>query len=162
MRVLITTLLLLTLSASLHADTRKRWAIAEFGEPMYDDSLTHWPYANPNAKRGGKIVLGAFGTFDTINPYLLKGKVSYTIGATMDALMTSSGDDLLSVYGLIASSVEYPEDISWAIFEIRPEAHYDDGEPIVADDFKLTFDTIQNHGRPFLRAFYREIGRAHV
>ena len=60
----------------------KSWAVAEFGEPLYDETMAHWPYANPDAPKGGKVVLGAFGTFDTLNPIILKGDFPASIGHT--------------------------------------------------------------------------------
>lgn len=140
----------------------KAWAIAEFGTPLYDETMEHWPYANPDAPKGGSITLGAFGSFDTLNPYILKGEFPGSIGLIYDNLMVGSGDELVSSYGLIAESVEYPEDKSWAIFNIRPEARYHDGVPITAADFKFTFDTIREHGRPFLKSFYDDVESAEV
>jgi len=138
----------------------KTWAIAEFGEPLYKDNFTHWPYANPDAPKGGNIVLGAFGSFDSLNPYILKGDWARSIGLITDSLMTGSGDELSSAYGLIAESVEYPADKSWIIFNLRPEARYHDGEPITAEDFVYSFDTIREHGRPFLKSFYKDVESA--
>lgn len=138
----------------------KSWAIAEFGEPLYKDGLDHWPYANPNAPKGGKIVLGAFGTYDTLNPIILKGVWPSSIGLISDSLMVGSGDELLSQYGLIAESAEYPEDKSWIIFNIRPEARYHDGTPITAEDFVYGFNLWKEHGRPFLKSFIEDIESA--
>ncbi|MEM7407991.1 MAG: extracellular solute-binding protein [Pseudomonadota bacterium] len=137
-------------------------AISEFGTPKYADSMTHWPYVNPNAPKGGRVVLGAFGTYDSLNMYLLKGNWPRSIGLTMDTLMVASSDELLSVYGLIAERAEYPPDKSWIEFTLRPEARYADGAPIVAGDFALAFDTIRKHGRPFLRSFYRDVDAVEV
>lgn len=152
-----TTLALGLLALPARGEVLTAWAIAEFGEPVHQESMQHLPYVNPDAPRGGKVVLGAFGTFDSLNPYLLKGNYVSGIGLTMDSLMTGSGDDLLSVYGQIARHVEYPPDIAWAIFELRPEARWDDGQPITAADFEFSFQTIRDHGRPFLRAFYKDV-----
>ncbi len=140
----------------------KSWAMSEFGEPLYKDGLEHWPYVNPDAPKGGKIVLGAFGTFDTLNPIILKGEFPSSIGHTFDSLMVASSDELLSAYGLIAESVEYPEDVSWAIFNIRPEARFNDGMPITAHDFKYSFEMVREHGRPFLKSFRADIVSAEV
>ena len=104
--------------------------------------MTHWPYANPYAPRGGKIVSGAFGTFDSLSWFLLKGNPAGSIGLTIDSLMTRSSDDLLGRYGLIAEAVEYPTDISWAIFDLHPKARQR-RRCITAQDFKLSFDTIR-------------------
>jgi len=135
-------------------------AIAEFGEPLYKDGFTHWPYVNPDAPKGGKIVLGAFGSFDSLNPYILKGDWVRSIGLISDSLMTGSGDELSSAYGLIAENAEYPADKSWMIFNLRPEARYHDGVPITAQDFVHAFEAIWEHGRPFLKSFYKDVNSA--
>ena len=135
----------------------KKWAIAEFGEPLYADGLAHFPYANPDAPRGGRVVLSDFGSFDTLNFYVQKGEWPSSIGAIYDNLMVSSDDEIDGLYGLIAESVEYPEDLSWAIFNLRAEAVYHDGMPVVAADFVHALDTIKTHGRPFIQSFYEDV-----
>ncbi len=144
------------------ADVTKTWSIAEFGEPLYDESMTHWPYVNPDAPVGGSIVLGAFGSFDSLNTYILKGSFPRSIGAVGDSLMIGSADELSSGYGLLAESVEYPDDKSWIIFNMRPEARFDNGTPITAADIEFSFKTIREHGRPFLKSFYDEVAGAEV
>ena len=141
-------------------DTVTKTAIAEFGEPLYAGGIEHLPYANPNAPKGGKIVLASFGSFDTLNFYVQKGEWPDSIGAVYDSLMESSADEIDGLYGLIAESVEYPADKSWAVFKLREEAVYHDGMPITAADFVHTLDTIKNHGRPFIQSFYVDIVRA--
>ena len=84
--------------------------MAEFGEPLYGPDMRHWPYANPEAPKGGSVVLGAFGSFDSLNTYILRGQWPAGIGFIGDSLMTGSGDELSSAYGLIAESAEYPEE----------------------------------------------------
>jgi microcin C transport system substrate-binding protein len=140
----------------------RTWAMAEFGEPLYGPDMRHWPYANPDAPKGGSVVLGAFGSFDSLNTYILRGQWPAGIGFIADSLMTGSGDELSSAYGLIAESAEYPEDKSWIIFNLRPEARWHDGQPITADDFKFAFDTIKQHGRPFLQSFYEDVSGIEV
>ena len=135
-------------------------SMAEFGEPLYAEEIPYYPYVNPDAPKGGKITLGAFGTYDSFNSYILKGNYPSSIGLTSDSLMTGSGDELLAAYGLIAESVEYPEDKSWIIFNLRTEAKYHDGVTITAGDFVFTLETINNHGRPFLRSFYADVEKA--
>lgn len=138
----------------------KTWAIAEFGEPLYRDTFEYWPYANPDAPKGGKIVLGAFGTFDSFNTMILKGDWPSSIGLTGDGLMAASADELSAYYGVVAETVEYPADKSWAIFNIRPEARYHDGEPIKASDFVFTYNMMMEHGRPFLKSFFSAIEKS--
>lgn len=152
----------LLLSANAASDVTKTWSMAEFGEPLYDESMTHWPYVNPEAPVGGSIVLGAFGSFDSLNTYILKGIYPRSLGVVGDSLMTGSADELSAAYGLLAESVEYPEDKSWIIFNMRPEAHFDNGNPITAGDIEFSFNTIKEHGRPFLKSFYDEVTGAEV
>ena len=140
----------------------RTWAMAEFGEPLYGPDMRHWPYANPDAPKGGSVVLGAFGSFDSLNTYILRGQWPAGIGFIGDSLMTGSGDELSSAYGLIAESAEYPDDKSWIIFNLRPEARWHDGQPITADDFKFAFDTIKQYGRPFLQSFYEDVSGIEV
>ena len=138
-------------------DVTKTWAMAEFGEPLYQDGIEHWPYVNPDAPKGGTIVLSAFGSFDSLNSYILKGEWPRSIGLVGDSLMVNSADELASAYGLLAETAEFPADKSWVIFNLRPEAAFSDGTPITAHDFKFAFDTIRTHGRPFLKSFYDEV-----
>ncbi|MFK8076278.1 MAG: extracellular solute-binding protein [Granulosicoccus sp.] len=149
-------------NSTASADVTKTWSIAEFGEPLYDESMTHWPYVNPDAPVGGSIVLGAFGSFDSLNTYILKGSFPRSLGAVGDSLMIGSADELSSGYGLLAESVEYPNDKSWIIFNMRPEARFDNGTPITAADIEFSFKTIREHGRPFLKSFYDEVASAEV
>ncbi len=137
-------------------------AIAEFGDPLYKDGFEHWPYANPDAAKGGKVVLGAFGSFDSLNTIILKGDWPTSIGLINDTLMVPSADELSVVYGLIAETVEYPADRSWITFNLRPEARYHDGVMITADDFAFRFDTIREIGRPFLKSFYEDVESVEV
>lgn len=139
------------------AGITKRWAIAEFGEPMYGPDLQHWPYANPDAPKGGSITLSAMGTFDSLNVLIERGVWAVGTGLTGDSLMVGSADELVSAYGLVAETVEYPADKSWILFNLREEARWHDGVPITADDFVFAFDFIRKDGRIFLRSFYDDI-----
>ncbi len=143
--------------ATAAEDTTRSWSMAEFGTPLYDESMTHWPYVNPDAPKGGNVVLGAFGTFDSLNSYILKGSWPRSIGLVGDALMVTSADELSAAYGLLAQSVEYPADKSWIIFNLRPEARFDNDTPITAADIEFSFNTIREHGRPFLKSYYGEV-----
>jgi microcin C transport system substrate-binding protein len=155
---------LVSLSApfSAHGQTTKTWALAEFGEPLYKDGIEHWPYVNPDAPKGGNIVLGAFGSFDSLNSFILKGDWPRSLGLVSDSLMAGSADELSSAYGLIAETAEYPDDKSWIIFNLRPEARYNNGTPITAADIEFSFNTIREHGRPFLKSFYNEVSGVEV
>lgn len=142
----------------------RAWAVAEFGEPGLDQAtFEHWPYANPNAPVGGTVTLAEYGGFDSFNTWISRGEWQNTnIGLTRDALMVGSADEIGVVYGQIAEFVEYPEDVSWAIFHIRPEARWHDGTPITAGDFKFAFDLLKEEGRPFLRVIFEPLASAEV
>ncbi|MEM7225362.1 MAG: extracellular solute-binding protein [Pseudomonadota bacterium] len=143
-------------------EVTKTWALAEFGEPLYQDGFEHWPYANPNAPKGGRVTLGAFGSYDSLNPIILKGEWPRSIGLISDSLMVPSADELSVVYGLLAESAEYPDDKSWIIFNMRPEARWHDGTPITAGDIAFGFEMILEHGRPFLKSFYEDVENVEV
>lgn len=132
-------------------------SMAEFGEPLYQEGFEHFAYVNPDAPRGGEVVLGDFGSFDSFNTIIVKGEFPSSIGLIYDSLMTGSSDEIMSAYALIAETAEYPKDKSWIIFNLRPEARYSDGVPITAADFCYGFDALKEHGRPLVRAFYEDI-----
>lgn len=137
-------------------------SFAEFGEPLYPDDFPYFDYVDPDAPKGGEVTLGGLGTFETLNTIALGGQWPLGIGLTSDTLMTGSADELSSYYPMIAESVAVPDDLSFAVFTINPDARFHDGEPIRADDFKFAFDTITDNGRPFLRSFFEDISSATV
>ena len=137
----------------------KSHGIAIHGGPGYPADFTHFRYVDPNAPKGGSVRLSAFGTFDNLNPYILKGTPAPP-GGVFESLMTSSADEANTEYGLIAESVETPADRSWVIFNLRPEARWHDGKPITADDVVFTFDIIKAKGHPQYRAYYKNVTKA--
>lgn len=139
------------------ADITRSWSMAEFGTPLYDENMQHWPYVNPDAPKGGSVVLGAFGTFDSLNSYILKGTPPRVLALASDTLMVGSADELTAAYGLLATSVEYPADRSWIVFNLHPDARFHEGTPITAADFEFSFNTIMDHGRPFLKSVFKDV-----
>jgi microcin C transport system substrate-binding protein len=134
--------------------------LSMYGDLKYGPGFTHFDYANPNAPKGGDVKLAAVGTFDSLNPFILKGVAATGIGDTFDTLMEGSSDEPFSEYGLIAESVEVPADRSWVAFTLRPEARFHDGSPITADDVIWTFDTLKSKGHPFYRSYYSRVTNA--
>ncbi|MGB0748633.1 MAG: extracellular solute-binding protein [Magnetospiraceae bacterium] len=133
--------------------------IAMHGAPKYPADFTHFDYVNPEAPKGGLVRMAAPGTFDSLNPFILKGNAAAGLAMTYDRLGSPSADEPYTTYGLLAESMEIPEDRSWAIFNIRPEARWHDGTPITAADVVFTFDTIQAKGDPTLQFYYREVAK---
>ncbi len=133
-------------------------AIAMYGEPKYGPDFPNFDYVNPNAPKGGTVRLGAAGTFDSFNPYIIKGNPA--AGADYETLMVGSADEPFTKYGLIAESIQWPDDRSWVAFTLRPEARWHDGQPITVDDVIFSLDTLKSKGQPFFRFYYGTIDRA--
>ncbi|HUC60778.1 MAG TPA: extracellular solute-binding protein [Alphaproteobacteria bacterium] len=134
--------------------------IAMHGAPKYGPGFTHFDYTDPAAPKGGEVRQAAIGTFDSLNAFILRGVTADAVGYLFDTLMVSSSDEAFSEYGLVAETVEVPSDRAWAIFALRPEARFQDGSPLDADDVIWTFDTLKTKGHPFYRAYYRFVARA--
>ena len=135
-------------------------AIAMHGIPKYKKDFTHFDYLNPDAPKGGALNLYAFGTFDSLNPFILKGHSADGLGLTFDTLMISSADEPFTRYGLIAESIEVPKDRSFAAFNINPKAKFHDGTPITAEDVVFTFNILREKGSPLYRFYYANVESA--
>lgn len=133
--------------------TTVRTALALWGEPKLAEGFDHLPYVNPDAPKGGRIVLGHMGTFDSLNPLILRGDYPSSIDLIYDTLLTTSADELGAAYPLIAERMELADDLGSAVFILRDTAKWQDGTPITAQDFVFTWAMIQAHGRPFLKSF---------
>jgi microcin C transport system substrate-binding protein len=126
----------------------------------YPKDFKHFAYANPDAPKGGTVRMYSIGGFDSFNPYIIKGEPADGIGLVFESLMTSSEDDIMAEYGLIASSVEVPEDLSFVTYNLRPEARFHDGTPITADDVIFSLNVLKEKGAPIYRFYYANIARA--
>lgn len=112
----------------------KTHAYSFWSAPKYPADFDHLDYVNPDAPRGGEISVSAEGTFDSMNPYSRKGRAAAGGGIQYESLLEDTADTMEESYGLLAESLEYPEDMSWVTFHIRPEARFSDGSPVTADD----------------------------
>ena len=128
-----------------------------FGGMKYSADFEHLEYVNPNAPKGGEISTWGFGTFDSMNPYSRKGRSAAMASAPFESLMSGTADEVGSLYGLLAKGIEYPEDLSWVIFHMRPEAHFSDGSPVNAEDAKFTYELFLKEGLPSYRAVLAQI-----
>ena len=140
-------------------ETTKGPGIAMHGQPKYNAGFTHFDYVNPEAPKGGTVRLSAVGSFDNLNPFIIKGEAAAGLGNVYDTLMVSSADEPFSEYGLLAESVETPKDRSWVQFALRPEARWQDGQPITADDVLFSFDILRTKGAPFYRFYYASVAK---
>ncbi len=136
--------------------------IAMHGKLKYPPGFRHFDYVNPDAPKGGKIKLSALGTFDSLNPFILKGQSANGTGRLFDTLLTSSDDEAFSEYGLIAESIEFPADRSRATFNLRKQARFHDGSPVTAEDVAFTFNQLKTKGHPFYRSYYGSVKEARI
>jgi len=132
-------------------------AIAMHGEPKYQQGFKHFEYTSLSALKGGTLKQGLQGTFDSLNPFIAKGSGGDQISLIYDTLTTRSGDEAFTQYGLIAESIEIPDDRSWVIYHLRKEARFHDGEPIQADDVIYTFNLLIEKGNPLYRSYYGDV-----
>ncbi len=126
-------------------------------EPKYPADFTHFEYVNPEAPRGGTVVMAGTGTFDSFNLYAQRGKPAPNSSLFYDSLMTMSLDEVEVYYGLIAEKMEYPSDYSWIIFHIRQEARHQDGQSITADDVVFSFNKFLDEGVPQFKTYYANV-----
>jgi microcin C transport system substrate-binding protein len=146
--------------AGAQDNVERRHGASMFGELKYGPDFTHFAYTNPEAPKGGSMTLPAVGGFDNLNPFILKGTVASGVSLIFDSLATSSLDEPFSEYGLIAESVQIPEDRSWVAFTLREDARWHDGKPVTVEDVIWTLETLKTKGHPFYRAYYANIARA--
>lgn len=146
--------------AALSREQRATSAFAMHGVPKYEDGFKHFDYVNPDAPKGGKLVNEAMGTYDSFNPFILKGVKAAGVGLIYDSLMIGSSDEAFTNYGLIAKSVIVPEDRSWVSFNLDPLARWHDGKPISVEDVIWTFNTLVKEGHPSFKIYYRDVKTA--
>jgi peptide/nickel transport system substrate-binding protein len=137
-----------------------RPAIAMHGEPASPPDLVHRRYVNPDAPKGGRLVFGVPGTFDTLNPFVVRGlSVPGARQYLHETLMTRGYDEPFSLYPQIARGLEVPDDRSWVIFHVDPRARFSDGRPVTARDVRFSFDLLRTHGRPNHRSYYGKVAK---
>ena len=176
MRPLLSLILGLAMSFPAFATLVESHGYAQFGTLKYPAGFTHFDWVNPDAPKGGTLRVMAYGTFDTLNPYSFKGSspsaapnfLQYGVSEFNEPLMVGtgaydpSGDEPASSYGLIAKSVEYSEDRSWVVFNLREEARFHDGQPITAFDVAFSYRTLIKDGHPQFRTTLQEVKRVDI
>ncbi len=133
--------------------------LAMHGQSQYDETSTHLSYVDPAAIKGGSIKVAAIGTFDTLNPYSLKGQSPQNMNLIYDRLMRRVWDEPFTMVPLIAQSIDVPDDRSSITFHLNPAARFHDGGAITSADVLFSFETLKEHGRPNMRRIYRLIDK---
>ena len=137
-----------------------RHGIAMHGEPKYQAGFTHFAYTNPDAVKGGRMAFGVQGSYDSLNPFIIKGNAAPGIREYVyETLLARSFDEPFSLYGLLAETVETPEDRSWIQFTLRPEARFSDGQPVTVDDVIFSLELLRDKGRPNHRSYYAKVDK---
>ena len=136
--------------------------ISVFGDLKYRPGFTQFDYVNPKAPKGGAITLWGLDTFETVNPFILKGRKEEWNGLIFDSLMARAMDEPDALYGLVAQSVEMPKDKSSITFRLNPKARFHDGAAVTAADIVFTFETLVKEGHPRFRIIFRDVAKAEV
>ena len=147
----------LLINQNIYAKTTISHAIAMHGEPKYAKDFISVEYISNNAEKGGAIVRSAIGSYDTFNPFTLKGSSAAGIGLLFESLTLGSSDEAFTEYGLLAKNIEWPKDRSWVSFTLRKEAEWHDGKKITSEDVIWTFNTLMEKGHPFYGYYYGDI-----
>lgn len=152
--------LVVLLCAPVVAQAAPSHCLSLYDPCKYPAGFTHFEYVNPDAPKGGNVKLADHGTFDSLNPFILKGVKGPGVAMIFDALMTSSLDEPQSMYGLIAESADVSADKSTVDFVLRPEARFHDASPITADDVIFSYTTLKEKGDPTYRILFTPVKAA--
>ncbi len=148
-------------SAAAWADGAKpSHGISVFGDLKYTPGFTHFDYVNPDAPKGGTITVWGLDTFETLNPFILKGRKEAWNFLIFDTLMTRAADEPDALYALVASGAEIAADRGSVGFTIDPRARFHDGTPVTAADVVFTFETLVKQGHPRFRINFRDVATA--
>ncbi|HEY7990602.1 MAG TPA: extracellular solute-binding protein [Stellaceae bacterium] len=158
MRVALSAIAVLLIIGNAHAEPTG--GIALYGDLKYKPGFTHFDYVNPDAPKGGAVKFNSIGTYDTFNPFTLKGVKAEGLGYLFDTLMVASSDEPDSQYGLVAQSVSVAPDHLSVTFELRPEARFHDGSQMTPADVIWTFDTLKAKGTPQYHLYYADVLKA--
>ena len=175
-RPLLSLILSLVIGFPVWAAVSESHGYAQFGALKYPANFSHFDWVNPDAPKGGTMRFMGMGTFDTLNAYTFKGTspistanfLQYGVTGLNEPLMAGtgyydpSGDEPTSSYGLIAKSVEYSEDRSWVVFNLRPQARFHDGKPITAYDVAFSYRLLLKEGHPQYRTSLQEVKRVDI
>jgi peptide/nickel transport system substrate-binding protein len=138
-------------------------AIAMHGDPAWRPDFSYPSYANPAAPKGGQLVQGVLGTFDSLNPFIVKGLPAVNIRSyVVESLLARGYDEPFTLYGLLAENVETDAARSVVTFTLNPAARFADGKPVTPDDVIFSWELLRDHGRPNFGIYYKKALKAEV
>src|SRR6201992_4003304 len=149
------------------AQAQESHAIAMHGAPAVGADFTHLPYFNPDAPKGGRLVWGLLGTFDSLNSMIVRGipvqqvrSYGFERGYTIESLMARGENEPFTLYGLLAKTVETDDARDFVTFHLDERAHFSDGKPVTSEDVLFSWELLRDHGRPNHRQYYHTVAQA--
>lgn len=155
LRALLFITVLFCASNAIAEDAPAPYAFSMVGQSQYDARSKHLSYVNPDAPKGGTLKQATIGTFDTLNPFSIKGNAAEGLGLTTDRLMARVWDEPFTLVPLVAESAQMPDDRSSITFTLNEKARFHDGSPMTLDDVLFSFETLREFGRPNMRRLYQ-------
>ena len=155
--ILLSGLICFAFNAAAQEEVQTAHAVAMSGTPKYEQGFKHFEYVNPQAPKRGILRRSSIGTYDSFHPLIPKGLPADGLGLIYDTLTVKSADEPFTEYGLLAEKIEIPEDRSWVIFHLDPEAQFHDGHPVRAEDVVFTFKSIMEDGDPTYHKYYQSV-----
>jgi peptide/nickel transport system substrate-binding protein len=141
----------------------RQHGIAMHGKPALAPGFPHLDYVNPEAPKGGRITLGVLGTYDSLNPLIIRGVAPPDIrGLVYESLLARNAAEPFSLYGLVAQTISVPDDRSSITFHLDPRARFSDGKQITADDVFFSWELLKAKGRPYMRSYYVKVTQAEI
>ena len=137
-------------------------ALAMTGTPKYAENFKHFAYAVPDAPKGGDLKMGAIGTFDTFNQFIIRGVPAAGISLLYDTLTVQSLDEPFTQYGLLASKIEMPADRSWVVYHLNSKAKFHDGKPVTAADVAFSFNLLMDKGDPLYGKYWADVEKVEI
>src|ERR1700748_3628899 len=143
------------------------YALAMHGKPALPANFDHLPYFNSDAPKGGRLIWGNLGTFDSLNPMIVRGiapqqvrSFNFERGYVIESLMARGEDEPFTLYGLLAKTVETDDARDVVTFHLDERAHFSDGKPVTAGDVLFSWELLRDHGRPNHRQYYSTVAKA--
>ncbi len=161
-KLLLSFLLLETVFFSSQANAARTHALNLFEQPKYEADFKHFDYVNPDAPKGGAVRLYHPITFDSLNPFILKGVAAPAIATIYDTLMTQSFDEPQTFYPLIAKAVELAEDKRSITYYLDERARFSDGTKLTAKDVLFSFNILKSKGHPSYKLRFSDIEKAEI
>ncbi|HXC29495.1 MAG TPA: extracellular solute-binding protein [Stellaceae bacterium] len=152
----------LLLAAGRAVKAAVTYGMSLYGDFKYPPEFKHYDYVNPDAPKGGTMRMESLGTFDTLNPFVVKGVPAAGIGMIFDTLMTRSDDEAATDYPLIAESADLADDRASVVYNLNPKAKFNDGTPVTPEDVVWSFETLRDKGAPLYRFYYGDVTKVEI